>query len=115
MVHNVSELRMNGAIFLVKGPQAAVNANHKDERCSLLLKLLIIPYDLDPITIASKFEKNMITSACSTSNKSPYINQSFHACKSDNYYLASILILETKVFKIGTSLQDRDCKIGSVC
>jgi hypothetical protein len=37
MVHNVSELGMNGAIFLVKGPQAAVNANHKDERCSLLL------------------------------------------------------------------------------
>jgi hypothetical protein len=37
MVHNVYELRMNGVIFLIKGLQAAVNANHKNERCSLLM------------------------------------------------------------------------------
>lgn len=36
-VHNVSDLRPNGAIFLVKGRRTSVNANHKDERCSLLL------------------------------------------------------------------------------
>ena len=43
-MHNVSDLRVNGAIFLVKGRRAAVNANHKDERCSLLFFLLTVAY-----------------------------------------------------------------------
>ena len=45
-VHNVSDLRVNGAIFLVKGRRAAVNANHKDERCSLHFEIFHLPHVL---------------------------------------------------------------------
>ena len=42
---NVCPLRVDGAVFLVKGRTTPVNANHKDERCNLLyIQIYLIFY-----------------------------------------------------------------------